>query len=203
MERLSLYKNLTIVFISALVLSCASYKATTIPKLNPEFAPKSAKQGEVACAVKVFTKDDCRRYYDKDLIGKGYQPIQITISNQSKSYYLFSKDGISLPTVPPEEVSQKAHRSTVGRATAYGVGALFLWPLVIPAIVDGVGSSKANTQMDIDFAAKGLQETIIQPYSTINGVIFVATTELQQNLIINIIDKETADKLTFTFPDIN
>ena len=202
MKLSNLFKNLTIVFISTLALSCASYKATSLPKLNPEFAPKSAKQAEVACAVKVFTKDDCRRYYDKDLIDKGYQPIQITISNQSKSYYLFSKDGISLPTVPPEEVAKKAYRSTTGRAVGYGVAGLFIWPLLIPAVVDGVGSSNANTQMDIDFAAKRLQETIIQPYSTINGVIFVPTTELQQNLIINIINRETADKLTFTFPDI-
>ena len=69
-------------------------------------------------------------------------------------------------------------------------------------MVDGVGSSKANTQMDIDFAAKGLQETVIQPFSTANGVIFVPTSELQPNLIINIVDRETREKLSFTFSDI-
>jgi hypothetical protein len=200
--KASINRSLILILIPMFALSCASYKATSLPKLNPEFAPKAAKQGEVVCAVKVFTKDDCRKYYDKDIIELGYQPIQIAIQNQSKSYYLFSKDGINLPTVPPEEVAKKAHRSTVGRAVGYGVAGLFIWPLLIPAVVDGVGSSKANTQMDIDFAAKGLQETVIQPFSTANGVIFVPTSELQPNLIINIVDRETREKLSFTFSNI-
>jgi hypothetical protein len=101
--------------------------------------------------------------------------------------------------VPPEEVAQKAHRSTLGRAAGYGVAALFLWPLAIPAVVDGVKSSKANTQMDIDFAAKRLQDTVIQPFTTINGIIFVPTVELKPNLSINIIDKDTQEKLEFNF----
>ena len=79
---------------------------------------------------------------------------------------------------------------------------LFIWPLLIPAVVDGVGSSKANTQMDIDFASKGLQDAVIQPYVVANGVIFVPTSEFRSNLQINIIERDTKEKLTFTFNDI-
>ena len=202
MKKACVSQPMVLVLFFLSIIGCASYKATSLPKLNPEFAARSARQGEVTCAIKVFTKDDCRRYFDKDLIEKGYQPIQIAISNQSKSYYLVAKDGINLPMVPPEEVAQKAHRNTTGRAVGYGVAGLFIWPLLIPAVVDGSKSSKANTQMDIDFAAKGLQEAVIYPYATVNGVIFVPTAELQSTLIINILNKESSEKVEFIFLDI-
>ena len=183
-------------------VSCAKYKAVSIPQLQPEFSPNAQKQKDVTAVVKVFSIDDCKRYFDSNLIDEGYQPIQLMVDNQSKLYYLLSKSGISLPTVPPEEVAQKAHRSTVGRATGYGIAAIFIWPFLIPAIVDASGSSKANTQMDIDFTAKGLDDIVIQPYSRAQGVIFVPTSEMQPNLTVNIIDKETNEKIEFTFTNI-
>jgi hypothetical protein len=195
--------TLGIVLVAAIfVVSCASYKAVPIPKLQPEFAINAQKQNDVLVAVHVFTVDDCRRYFDYDIIGGGYQPIQIAVDNQSKEILLLSKDGISQPSVPPEEVAHKCHRSTVGRATAYGVGALFLWPLAIPAVVDGVKSSNANTRMDTDFAAKGFQDTVIQPFNNISGIIFVPTTECRPDLTINLINRETRDKISFTFNNI-
>jgi hypothetical protein len=181
---------------------CASYEAVAIPKLQPEFAANAKKQNDVIVAVRVFSKDDCRRHFDKDVISEGYQPIQIAVDNRSKEYLLLSKSGISLPMVPPEEVAKKCYRSTAGRSTAYGVGALFLWPLAIPAIVDGVKSSNANTQMDIDFAAKGLQDTVIHPFNAVNGVIFVPTSEFKSYLAVNLINRETNEKLTFDFTDL-
>ena len=61
---------------------------------------------------------------------------------------MFSPEGLSVPVCSPEEVADKCHTSTAGRATAYGVGALFLWPLAVPAIVDGVRSHEANVKLD-------------------------------------------------------
>jgi hypothetical protein len=202
MNKLHEARLLAAVLIVVLFSGCAGYKAVAIPKLQPEFAANAQKQNDVVVAVRVFTVDDCRRYFDYDIIGGGYQPIQIGVDNQSKEYWLLSKNGISQPSVPPEEVATACHRSTVGRATAYGVGALFLWPLAIPAVVDGVKSSNANTRMDSDFAAKGLQDSVIQPFNTVNGIIFVPVAECRPDLTINLINKETRDKLTFIFNNI-
>jgi hypothetical protein len=193
---------LMVMLLLVFTFGCASYEAVAVPKLQPEFAANAKKQNDVIVAVRVFSKDDCRKYFDKDVISEGYQPIQVAVDNRSKEYLLLSKSGISLPMVPPEEVAKKCYRSTAGRATAYGVGALFLWPLAVPAIVDGVKSSNANTQMDIDFAAKGLQESVIQPFSNISGVIFVPTSEFKSYLGVNLINKESNEKLTFEFIDL-
>jgi len=47
-----------------------------------------------------------------------------------------------------------------------------------------------------------LDDIVIQPYSRAQGVIFVPTSEMQPNLTVNIIDKETNEKIEFTFTNI-
>ena len=145
--------------------------------------PYSETKEDVTLSVKKLSSGDCKRILDRDVIKQGYQPIQITIKNDTKKYILFSSQGIGLSTVPAQEVAEKAHTSTVGRATAYGVAGLVFWPLLIPAIVDGVSSSGANQELDRDFNAKTAGQTVIQPYASHNGLIFVPLSEFKIHLI--------------------
>jgi hypothetical protein len=188
---------ITIFLCGVLLNGCASYKAVPLSRLEPEFAPFSETKEGVTLACKAFTKTDCKRHFDRDVIKKGYQPVQVSINNDTKRYLLFSAQGVSLPVVSGDEVAKKVHTSTAGRSTAYGVGALILWPLAVPAIVDGVGSSKANQQLDTDFAAKGAQRQVIQPYGTMNGILFVPTADFREEFTITVVDKETKEKITF------
>jgi hypothetical protein len=103
---------------------------------------------------KAFTPQDCDRYLDRNVIVEGYQPVQLYFQNDSDKSYLFSLNRIGLTVARPEEVAQKVHTSTAGRAFGYGVGALILWPLAIPAILDGIGSAKANKSLDSDFLGR-------------------------------------------------
>ena len=111
---------------------CASYKAVSLPELEPEFAPYSETIDGVTLAVKTFSHQDSERYFDRDVISKGFIPVHITIHNDTRGYVLFSDQGISLPTVPPQDVADKVHTSTAGRVAGYTAGALILWPLLIP-----------------------------------------------------------------------
>jgi len=183
--------------VATLCGGCASYKAVSLPPLQPEFAPYVEENDGVIVACKAFSKADCKRYLDRDVISKGYQPVQVTVKNETKKYVVFSEQGVSLPCVPAEEVAQKVHTNTAGRATVYGVGALFLWPLAVPAIVDGVGSSKANQQLNSDFAAKSADQTVIQPYSTLNGLIFIPSQDYQERFTITLFDRENRQKMMF------
>ncbi|HEY5260201.1 MAG TPA: hypothetical protein VIJ46_06085, partial [Rhabdochlamydiaceae bacterium] len=156
----------TALLATTLVLSgCASYKATALNNtLTPEFFPEEETTPEIAIGAKAFTKQDCIRYLDRDVIGEGYQPVQLTIHNNSKRTLHFLLNGVSLPHVPADMVAMTVHTSTVGRAVGYGVAALLIWPLIIPAIVDGVGSSEANKHLDNDFAAKEAKDQILYPH---------------------------------------
>ena len=108
---------------------------------HDEFQVPADSSNKVVAVSKAFSREDCERYLDRDVISEGYQPVQISILNNTDRKYYFSTGKISVPVAQPQEVAQTVHTSTVGRAVGYGVGALIVWPLLIPAIVDGIGSS--------------------------------------------------------------
>lgn len=178
---------------------CAGYQATSLKRLSPEFAPHAHSYQGIAFSARPFTKKDCQRYLDRDVIKAGYQPVQITVENNSGRTLIFSPDSINLPCVDAAVVASKVHTSTMGRALAWGIpGLFFLWPLLIPAAVDSVGSSEANAELDRDFAGKGLQEAVINPGSTLNGVVFIPVSEYRDNFSVTLVDRDTREKIIFS-----
>ena len=172
------------------LFSCASYNATTLHTLAYDAVLSSVTiKDDVVAVAKAFNKGDCKRFLDRDVIMEGYQPIQLYIENNSDKFYIFSLSRVSLPTAQPEEVAQTVHTSTIGRAVGYGVGAIFLWPLAIPAIVDGIKSAEANDHLDIDYSSKAAKDqVIIQPHSYFNKLLFVPINEYQPSFTITLID---------------
>ena len=168
-----------------------------IPDLEPEFAPYSETIEDVTLACKALTKDECKRFFDRDIIGKGFQPVQMAIVNNSDRYMLFSTDGVSLTVCPSEEVAKACHTSTAGRAAGYTVAGLVMWPFLIPAVVDGVKSSKANTKLDKDFNEKNIEQMVIDPHSNHNGVIFFKKENYQTSFVVKLIDKESRQKFEY------
>jgi hypothetical protein len=179
----------SLVLLSLALTSCASYRASP---LTPPVSSitTSPKEKEISVVSKAFTKRDCQTFFDRDVIAEGYQPVQIYIQNNSDKKYLFSLDRLSLPIARAEEVAEKVHTSTIGRIVGYSIGALFLWPFVIPAVIDGIKSAEANDALDDDFAAKAARDGIILPYSAFNAVVFVPKRSYQNNYTVTLIDQE-------------
>jgi len=134
----------------------------------------SKKTPNILIAAKAFNKVDCKKYLDRDLLAKGYQPVQIIIKNDSNKTFIFSPDQVNLPCARIEEVVERVHTSTVGRATGYGTAAVLTSGLfAIPAIIDGVKSSNANKALDSDYFAKAAKRQILPPNTKLNGVLFI------------------------------
>lgn len=193
-------RKITLPFIAALTMlvllsGCASYSASPLNNLGTELiitqSPNGMRSNDVFIGAKAFNKADCKKYLDRDVISEGYQPVQLYIQNSSDKDYLFALSRVSMSSATPEEVADKVHTSTVGRATGYGVGALFIWPLAIPAIVDGVKSAKANEALDNDFNAKVARDQIVFRHSHFNKLLFVPVNEYQSTFTITLIDQET------------
>jgi len=176
---------------------CASYQARPLKSLINQSSSESKEQS-VSFVSHTFTKSDCKRYLDRDVIAKGYQPIQLTITNNSNRHLRLAMDSFSMPIVFPEEVAEKVHTSTIKRATSYGIGALFIPILVIPAVVDGVGSSQANQKLDIDFDQKSMRDTVINPHSTINGLIFTPVEGFNPAFSFSVFDTKTNERFVFS-----
>ena len=173
--------HLTTVSLIFLSVGCASYNPDSLTRLNSEFAPSVEEVEHVVVAAKKFTSEDSKKYFDRDVIRKGYQPVQISIDNHSDRPVLFSSTRVSLPCANPDDVAREVHTSTVGRVFAWGIPSLIVWPLLIPAIVDGIGSSNANKELDTDFSAKALNEVVVQPMSFCEGILFILYTTFFYN----------------------
>ncbi len=190
-------KRFTILFLATVgglvfLSGCASYNAATLNSLSYEALLSSASmENNVVAVAKAFNKRDCKRFLDRDVLAEGYQPIQLYIENNGNESYVFSLSRVSLPTAEPEEVAQTVHTSTVGRVVGYGVGALFLWPLAIPAIVDGVGSAEANDHLDIDYSLKAARDQIIPPQSHLNKLLFIPIDEYHSSFTISLMDRNS------------
>lgn len=180
---------------------CASYSASPLSVLSYEMIQTAHLSGEgnILITAKAFSKSDCKRHLDRDVIGKGYQPIQLYIQNNSDKNYTLSLNRINMTCARPEEVADKVHTSTVGRAAGYGAAAWFTFGiLAIPAVVDGVKSSQANEALDSDFSSKTAREqNLIFPHSHFNKLIFVPVNEYQPMFTISLIDQESNQVKTF------
>lgn len=180
------------------VTSCASYSASPLCNPSPDLIHTATGNDGIIAVSKTFSKEDCNRFLDRDVISEGYQPVQLYIQNDSNKSYIFSLNRISLPTARPEEVAEKVHTSTAGRAAGYGAGALILWPLAIPAVVDGISSSQANDALDNDFSAKAARDQVIFPHSRLNAIVFVPVHGYQDAFTLTLMDQDSNQPKTFS-----
>jgi hypothetical protein len=190
-------KKLAVSLTTMILLSgCASYDASPLNTLSSEMVVSQSQNGaesnDILVGAKAFDKADCKKYLDRDVISKGYQPVQLYIQNNSDKDYIFSLNRVSVPSARPEEVADKVHTSTVGRAAGYGAAAWFTFGiLAVPAIVDGVKSANANDSLDSDFSAKVARDQLILKHSHFNKLLFVPVNEYQQTFSITLIEQES------------
>jgi len=178
---------------------CATYNALNLP--SPDVYTYNNRQTEksVTIAVEFFDASKTKKIFQVNLLKRGYQPVYIVIDNRSKETYIFNKSRINKTCYDAYAIAEKCGFSTAGRATAYGVGGLFLWPLFIPAIVDGTGSARANQEMQHDYAIKEIKNGRIQPNGLLSGVVFVDKMANGEHFVIRLQNIETNELLLFDF----
>ena len=181
----------------ALLVGCASYQSSSLAALSPDYVQKFSHVNDMEIGCKALSKEECYTFLDRDVISKGYCPIQLTFYNQSDKSYVFSRDQVSLPTVSPDFVAKTVHTSTVGRVIGYGVGGFFTGGILyIPAIVDGIMSFNANKSLDKDFDSKAKSTLVIPPKSFRKTLIFVPEASLSHVMEVSLIEQESGKTKT-------
>ncbi len=184
----------------ALLTSCASYNAVSLRSLSPLIIDSGNDAGreDVVVVAKAFDLSECKEYLDRDVLSAGYQPIQLYIQNNSSKPYIFSPERVSLSCATAKEVGDMVHTSTAARVAGYAAGALFVWPLVIPAVVDGIMSAEANDALDKDFYSKVAGNQTIFPHSYFNKIIFVPSNQFESKFSITLIDAQSNQPKLFS-----
>lgn len=193
--------------------ACAKYKARPLRNLSTLPVQGTNK---VAFAAEALGKGKSRTFLGRNVIKKGYIPIQIAIKNESKNKLLLSMSNISLKCESVEEVVHSVSFDPVARGLAYGLPAGFLLtipiflhgffqispagffigiPLLVSAIVDPVWANKANEKLLSDYLKKSLSDSLIMPNTTLEGLIFVAVSNFTNRLNIVLIKEDSSEEV--------
>lgn len=138
--------------------------------------------------AKAYTSQECECNLNRNLLRKGYQPIEITLENHTSKTYFLSLEGVDIKTVKPEEIVNNLHMQHVPKAVAFKVAGFFFWPLIIPGTIDGIITMKTHLNLKRDYKAKSIKmekEPLI-PYSKIHRVIFVKRATLAKSFTIHL-----------------
>ncbi len=187
---------LSLSFVALFALTgCAHYSARPLYRISTA-VPREQNYLSLACHI--FSQSDCKHYLDRDVIAKGYQPIHITLTNNSNRSISFALANVSLPCASAEEIAQMVHTSTIKRAASYGIAGFFIWPFLIPAAFDSMCSLRANKRLDVDFARKALRDQIVHPFSTIHGLLFIPVEQFNLDFNITVHDLEHSQRFVLT-----
>lgn len=185
--------------IAVMSSGCATYKVHNLPTRDVyNLSNRQEKEG-VIVAVKFFEPDEIKKIFGTDTLKNGIEPVYIIIDNRSSNTYSFSKARINKTTIPAEVVAERCGFRTAARMTRWGLPAVAIWPLLIPAVVDGVGSSKANKQMAEDYAYKEIRDQRILPDGMLNGCVFIDRMKPGEYFDIRIQAIESDKGLLFSF----
>ena len=156
-----------------------------------------AQEDHISLSIKALTLEEAKKQLNGDIVGWGYQPIQITIENQSSDPYLLSPDSIGLSLVDPKKVAKEIIKSSIPRAVGFKIAGLIFWPFSIPSVVDSLMTLKIHREMKKNLTSKAVKSEIIAPYSSFNRVFFVYLEEYKESFAITLQNQETLEDRVF------
>ncbi|NGX59587.1 MAG: hypothetical protein KR126chlam3_00739 [Chlamydiae bacterium] len=147
----------------------------------------------VHITAKTYDVRDSKAYLDRDLLQVGFQPIQITIQNNTDQAYLLSNQGVGIPTAETNQVARYVTRAAIPRAIGFKVAGFVFWPFLIPGTIDSIITCKSHIKMKRDYHAKSIkdEEEHLPPYSTLHRVIFLPTNQKFEEFTLHLKNQKT------------
>jgi hypothetical protein len=183
--------------IAAIGLSgCAKYKSSSVP--YPTGFSQEAE--DIQVVTRKLSDRECITCFDSKTTAKKYDAVQMYVKNNRDKPIVLSANKLDIEIENVKNISKTIYRNTAGRVAGYGIGALFFWPLIIPAAVDGAKSSKANFEVDQDVKVKVLGQNdteIIQPGAAVNKIFFVPKDKMRKEFNVTLIEQSSLKEIGF------
>ncbi len=159
----------------------------------------SKEEAGIQVFAKVYTSEESKSYLQRDLLMRGYQPIQITVHNNTPKSWVLYQQGIDLPVVTSKRVASIIIRGALPRSIGMKIASFFFWPFMIPSTIDSVRTLKAHAKLKRDLAAKSIkpQSELVPAYSIVNRVFFVKLKDYPGKFNITLMDNETEELKEF------
>ncbi|MCX6991419.1 MAG: hypothetical protein NTX49_10240 [Chlamydiae bacterium] len=166
-----------------------SYRTSNLPTVATMNAEETFLRADTLHVIaKAYTSEESKKYLRKDLLRKGYQPVQITIQNNSAEEFSLSSGSVDLPTADPSKIAHKLLHSAIPRSIALRVASLFFWPFAIPSTIDSMITLKSYKTIKNDLQSKLVKKEVIAPYSIYNRIVFVPIAEFKGSFDVTLIE---------------
>lgn len=169
------HKNLICIVVasSILFLTAGWRHQPTMSLSNPK--PVSFTSEGLDLSARVYTPEDSKEYLHRDLISRGYIPVEVNINNNTAKSYAISGASVPLACATPNQVAWSVTKSALPRSIGYKIASLFFWPLMIPSTIDGIRTYKSHRALVKDLTAKTLktEDEVIPPYAAVKRIIYV------------------------------
>jgi hypothetical protein len=171
-------------FISACVIcamlffssGCASYAPARVAYTKDTSARTFQEAGGIHIALMQLSDTEAKAYFQRNLSGKGITPVFLTVMNESPHGVEVKRDGIVPLPYPASQVAEMAEFNVPLRVVWFSplLISIFLWPLLIPVVMNGAGAVKANADMLSDYCRKEFTFGRIEPKDSRSGFLFLS-----------------------------
>lgn len=157
------------------------------------------KNEGVHITATIYDSYASRNYLHQNLISYGYQPIQITVQNNTPHIFLFSKQGVGLESVSAGDVASTITRGAIPRSIAFKIVSFFFWPFMIPSAIDTIKTWSTHVRLHRDYEAKSVKncKEAIPPYATVHRILFVRSEHLKKNFNLKL--QEYGNRTPYSF----
>lgn len=186
--------------LGSILMSWDSFVQRGVAKLSSYNVAFSKEANGLRVTVKKYSAGESKEYLDRNLMKHGYQPIQVTVENNTTRAYRLAQDGISQPSASPGKVASSISKKALPRSIGLKIASFFFWPLMIPSTIDGIHMLKTHAQMKKNYTAKAVKEESeeIAPYSTVSRVLFVPKDEVKDALTVTLNSQDYREAFSFT-----
>lgn len=198
-------RNKSIILVSALFVFSLFFcfrENTTFNAAGPGYTQLTPFSGDgeqegLVVSFKTLNKEESKEYLGRDLIDRGYQPVHITVQNQTANTYQFAPSGVSLLMARPQEVANEVTKRAIPRAIGLKILSFVFWPFMIPSAIDSVKTYKSHEHLKKHLKAKAVKEEVIAPYSVVQRVIYVPIEAYTEQFSLTFQNQETGTNALF------
>ena len=115
--------------------------------------------------------------------------VQLHLNNATPNSYIFTPRAMNVKAIPLNLVARSLHKNIFVRLIPLGLLSLFCWPFSVPTTILSMRAMHYNEMVDRQLYEMGIDpfdSFIIEPYSTLNRVIFIKNKHMPDLLSLQL-----------------
>ena len=182
-------------------VSQARHQAFDMSKSARPSAPGTVQQAGVSVNVQCLTAEETNDIFDTDLVGKGIQPLVITIHNDSQQTYQFRKADVDDHYIPAATAARAAYENPIAESAGVATRALSkVWSLLPHKQKEALPSSVLNKEVRASFVREEIADADIGPGGSRSGFMYTKPQQPGSHISVRLINSQTQEPLVFEIP---